>query len=120
MIDFGVSFMWSASSLVMMRFLSIVMPGTLRADEPVATMISFAVSFCAGWPSLVTSIWPLPSSFALPFTHSTLFFLKSMPMPSVRPLTILSLRACTALRSMPMGPSGRVMPQTSLACCMTL
>ena len=40
-IDFGTSRRLIASSLVMIRFLSISMPGTLRGWEPVATMISF-------------------------------------------------------------------------------
>ena len=46
-IDLGISFMWMASSLVMIRLRSISMPGTLRGCEPVATMISWrATSDC--------------------------------------------------------------------------
>ena len=43
-IDFGTSFRWIASSLVMIRLRSISMPGTLRGAEPVATMISLRAS----------------------------------------------------------------------------
>jgi hypothetical protein len=40
-IDLGTSLRPIASSLVMIRFRSISIPGTLRGSEPVATMISF-------------------------------------------------------------------------------
>ena len=43
-IDPGTSFRLIASSLVMMRLWSIVMPGTLRGDDPVATRMCFAAS----------------------------------------------------------------------------
>ena len=48
-----------ASSLVMMRVWSIVMPGTLRGDDPVATMMCFAVSSWSS-PPLTTTL-PLPA-----------------------------------------------------------
>ncbi len=61
-IDFGTAGRWIASSLVMMCFLSISMPGTLRGADPVAMTISRARSVCASAP--VTSTVPLPASRA--------------------------------------------------------
>ena len=99
-IDFGTSFRWIASSLVMMRLWSIVMPGTLRGDDPVATMISLrACSVCVS-PSK-TSTPPLPVRRAVPLIQSILFFLNRNSTPLVSPVTILSLRACTCVMSMP-------------------
>jgi hypothetical protein len=92
-IDAGTAGRWIAWSLVMMCVLSISMPGTLRGDEPVATMISFAVSVAVVSP--VTSIVPWPARRALPLIQSILFFLNRNSMPLVRPVTILFLRACT-------------------------
>ena len=96
-IDFGTAGRWIASSLVMMCFLSISMPGTLRGADPVATTISRARSVCASAP--VTSTVPLPASRAVPFTHVILFFLNRNSTPFVMPVTILSLRACTRVMS---------------------
>ena len=75
------------------------MPGTLRAADPVATMISRAVSVRAPAPP-VTSTVPLPASRPVPLTHSILFFLKRNSTPLVRPVTILFLRAWTRAMSM--------------------
>ena len=114
-IDLGISFKPIASSLVMIRLRSIVMPGTLRGCDPVATMISrVAESICA-WPS-VTSTLPLPASRPLPLIQSILFFLKRSSMPPVRPLTILSLRACTCAMSMPIAAWPIVRPQSFHSC----
>ena len=62
------------------------MPGTLRGDEPVATMISLvAVSVCLP-PSWSVTSTPLPPvSRAVPLIQSILFFLNSISMPPVRP-----------------------------------
>ena len=114
-IDFGISFMWIASSLVMIRFRSISIPGTLRGVEPVATMISLRavrVCFC---PS-VTSTLPLPASRPLPLIQSILFFLNSSSMPPVSCLTILSLRACTWFMSMPTAAWPIVRPHSFQSC----
>ena len=51
------------------------------------------------------STLPLPASRPLPLIQSILFFLNRNSTPPVRPLTILSLRACTCAMSMPMAAS---------------
>ena len=81
----------------MIRLRSMVMPGTLRGAEPVATMISLACSVCVS-PSVI-SILPPPASRAVPLTQVTLFFFIRNSMPLVRPVTILSLRVCTCFMS---------------------
>ena len=114
-IDLGISFSPMASSLVMIRFRSISIPGTLRGCDPVATMISrLADSICA-WPS-VTSTRPLPARRPLPLIQSILFFLNRSSMPPVRPLTILSFRACTCAMSMPIAAWPSVRPQSFHSC----
>ena len=113
-IDFGTVRMPMASSLVMMRVRSSSMPGTLRAYDPVATTISFAVSVCFSSP--VTSTVPGPASFALPLIQVTLFFLNRNSTPRVRMVTILSLRPCTWFMSMRAGWSPRMSPHSFAAC----
>ncbi len=110
----GTAFRWIASSLVMMRLRSMVMPGTLRGAEPVATMISrLARSVCLS-PSN-TSTPPLPVRRAVPLIQSILFFLNRNSTPLVRPVTTRSLRAWTCVMSMPTGaaePSPIVTPHS--------
>ena len=93
----GTSLRWIASSLVMMRVWSMVMPGTLRGDEPVATMMCRAVNSWSSPP--VTTTLPWPARRAVPLIHAMPFFLNRLSMPLVRPETILSLRAWTAVTS---------------------
>ena len=94
-IDFGTSCRWIASSLVMMRLRSISIPGTLRGADPVATMISFArVQRLLRRPR-TRRRRRSPVSRAVPLIQSILFFLNRNSTPLVRPVTILSLRACT-------------------------
>jgi hypothetical protein len=114
-IDVGISFKPIASSLVMIRFRSISMPGTLRGCDPVATMISVRAAIVRLSPS-VTSTRPLPARRALPLIQSILFFLKSSSMPPVSPFTILSLRACTCAMSTPIAASPSVRPHSFQFC----
>ena len=95
-----------------------VMPGTLRGADPVATMISRVARIERVSPSN-TSTPPLPVRRAVPLIQSILFFLKRYSTPLVRPVTILSFRACTCFMSMPTAaapPSSIVTPH-SLAFC---
>ena len=73
-------------------------------------MISFASSVCLS-PS-TTSTLPLPASRAVPLIQSILFFLNRNSMPLVRPVTILSLRACTWPMSIAGVPAGSVTPHS--------
>ena len=86
------------------------MPGTLRGADPVATMISFASSVCFS-PS-TTSTLPPPASRAVPLIQVILFFLNRNSTPLVRPVTILSLRACTWSCRSPASPSGMMTPHS--------
>jgi len=88
---FGTSRSFSASSLVMMRWRSISMPGTpARAgpggddDLPGGELLGIGP---------VTSTVPCPSRRAVPLIQSILFFLNRKAMPAVSSLTTLSLRA---------------------------
>ena len=78
----------------MIRLRSISMPGTLRGDDPVATMISLRARSVCFSPSK-TSTPPLPVSRAVPLIQSILFFLNRNSTPLVRPVTMRSLRVCT-------------------------
>ena len=93
-IDFGTSRSSIASSLVMMRLRSISTPGTLRGADPVAMTISLDAARLCLSPS-TTSTVPRPVIAAVPLIHSILFFLNRNSTPFVRPVTTLSLRACT-------------------------
>ena len=105
----GTSRRFSASSLEMMRARSMSMPGTPRGVEPVAIRISRASSVCRS-PS-TSSTLPWPARRAVPLIHSIRFFLNRNSTPLVKPLTILSLRACTCFRSRPIAAdSPSVMP----------
>ena len=59
-----------------------------------------AASICV-CPSVISTL-PLPARRPLPLIQSILFFRNRSSMPPVRPLTILSLRACTWPMSRPM------------------
>src|SRR6185369_8236040 len=70
-------------------------PGSGVLTEPVAMTIDLAeISWGAASPSSVTR--PGAAMRPLPFSHSTLFFLKRNSMPRVRVVTTLSLRARAA------------------------
>ncbi len=73
------------------------MPGTLRGDEPVATMMCFAWSVCSSAPVTETEPWPV--SRAVPLIQAMPCFLKRLSMPFVSPETILSFRVWTAAMS---------------------
>ena len=74
---------------------SISTPGSERASEPVASMMCVA-STSVVLPSFSTVTRPGPRNLAPALIVSTLFFLKSNPMPLACFLTILSLRASIA------------------------
>ena len=117
-IDFGISFRPIASSLVMMRLRSSSMPGTLRACEPVATMISLvAVSVCLS-PSVISTL-SLPASRPEPLIQSILFLRNSSSTPPVSDLTILSLRACTWPMSMRRSVASPIVSPHSFQFCAT-
>src|SRR5688572_4841374 len=118
LIDFGTDGRWIASSLKMIFLRSASMPGTLRGDEPVATMISFRAARDCVAPSCSDTSTPSPPvSRAVPLIQSILFFLKSISMPPVRPETILSFRACTAGMSIDTAaPSMPLKPHSFAAC----
>ena len=89
-IDFGISFRWIASSLVMIRLRSISMPGTLRGCDPVATMISLrgdSVCFC---PS-VTSTFALAGEPAAALDPVDLVLLEEQLDAAGQPLDDLVL-----------------------------
>src|SRR4026208_2256155 len=104
------------------------MPGTLRGDDPVATMISFVAHSArlpppcpeavAGSLSRTSPASP-PVSRAVPLIQSILFFLNSISMPPVRPEIILSLRACTAGMSIATAAPAMPVSPPSFADCAT-
>ena len=106
----GTSLKWIASSLVMIRLRSMVMPAALRRTDPVVTMISLRVHSVCLSPSKRSTVETRPPpadpplagiSRAAPLIHSILFFLNRNSIPLASPSTMRFLRAWNWARSMP-------------------
>ena len=98
-IDLGIAGRFRISLLVSRVLPSASRPGSMRASEPVASTIFFAVISCvAPWGS-VTLILPGPEILPRPRIMSTLFFFSRNSTPLASLVTTLVLRARMAGQS---------------------